>query len=408
MKLDELLNEHPELSNEKKQIEAVVSAFAGSKIPIDKSFSQSLKSSIREKIKEKKAQNPNYFLFYLRHFRFYFTGFSVALGCFLILFVLGFFNFNAKPQILNNPKLLAYVGPEAFWRLSSPTTNAGDPERLSVAHFSDLLESTSEVYSGDETILTAANPRYHIGEKQLPKLPSVILVGKNVNSNSSNMQFLSKNIKLPEFSLSPFKKDTITTIDFENDQLDYHFTINLDQGLFSAIKNSAYNSLTGSDVPLLSEKEIKKRVKSQISNFWLSLKFYGEPELKQSEHDFHTFELFYPRVIDGKEVWDPDTNTRLGMQVSFDLENQEIISLYSFQFQSYELSKYPQTKSPSDILESISKLGNINISKNKDEGDIPMNKGKEIYLQKWDFLFPGLLFQAQDAKINTVFLVSLY
>ena len=55
MKLDELLNEHPELSNEKKQIEAVVSAFSGSKIPIDKSFSQSLKSSIREKIKEKKA-----------------------------------------------------------------------------------------------------------------------------------------------------------------------------------------------------------------------------------------------------------------------------------------------------------------------------------------------------------------
>ena len=68
MKLDELLNEHPELSNEKKQIEAVVSAFAGSKITIDKSFSQSLKSSIREKIKEKKAQNPNYFLFYLRHY----------------------------------------------------------------------------------------------------------------------------------------------------------------------------------------------------------------------------------------------------------------------------------------------------------------------------------------------------
>lgn len=70
------------------------------------------------------------------------------------------------------------------------------------------------------------------------------------------------------------------------------------------------------------------------------------------------------------------------MQVSFDLESQEIISLYSFQFQSYELSKYPQTKSPSDILESISKLGNINISKNKDEGDISMKKGKEIYLQK--------------------------
>ena len=119
----------------------------------------------------------------------------------------------------------------------------------------------------DIVLDSAGTAGYHIGEKQLPKLPSVILVGKNVNSNSSNMQFLSKNIKLPEFSLSPFKKDTITTIDFENNQLDYHFTINLDQGLFSAIKNSAYNSLTGSDVPLLSEKEIKKRVKSQISNF---------------------------------------------------------------------------------------------------------------------------------------------
>jgi len=54
---------------------------------------------------EKKAQNPRYFKFYLEHFRFYFTGFSIAVGIGLAAFLLGFLSFNKTPKIFSNPKL---------------------------------------------------------------------------------------------------------------------------------------------------------------------------------------------------------------------------------------------------------------------------------------------------------------
>jgi hypothetical protein len=54
---------------------------------------------------KKKAQNPRYFKFYVEHFRFYFTGFSIAVGIGLAAFLLGFLTFNKTPKIFSNPKL---------------------------------------------------------------------------------------------------------------------------------------------------------------------------------------------------------------------------------------------------------------------------------------------------------------
>ena len=114
MKVSELLQEHPELNSEKSQLEQFIKTFKSPKVKSDKDFSHNLKQQIKEKIHEKKAENPRCLAFYLHNFRFYFTGFSVALGCFMILFVLGFFSFNKTPQPLHNPKTLSYKESEAF------------------------------------------------------------------------------------------------------------------------------------------------------------------------------------------------------------------------------------------------------------------------------------------------------
>lgn len=130
--------------------------------------------------------------------------------------------------------------------------------------------------------------------------------------------------------------------------------------------------------------------------------------MEQSAYDPQTVELFYPRVIDGKEVWNPHTQTQEGMFVSFDLVRQEISALYGFQFQSYELSKYPAVNTLASLLDSVAALGNIDTSKKGEKGSIEMKKGKEIYLQQGDFLLPGLLFEAKDQAIETRFLMPLY
>lgn len=114
MKVKALLNDHPELESEKSQLEKITQQLGNPDIPLDKPFLKQLKHQIKAKIQEKKAENPRYLAFYLRNFRFYFSGFSVALGAFCILFVLGFFSFNKTPELLNNPKVLNYRENLAF------------------------------------------------------------------------------------------------------------------------------------------------------------------------------------------------------------------------------------------------------------------------------------------------------
>lgn len=114
MKANDLLIQHPELNEQKVQVEKILNDLKAPKVQIDKDFPSQLKHQLRAKIQEKKAENPKYLAFYLEHFRFYFTGFSVALGCFMILFVLGFFSFNKTPQLLSNPKILSFKESEAF------------------------------------------------------------------------------------------------------------------------------------------------------------------------------------------------------------------------------------------------------------------------------------------------------
>jgi hypothetical protein len=64
--------------------------------------------------KEEILENTNTLSFYSHNFRFYFAGFSIAVGIFIILFVLLFFSFNKTPQLLSNPKVLNTIEKNAF------------------------------------------------------------------------------------------------------------------------------------------------------------------------------------------------------------------------------------------------------------------------------------------------------
>lgn len=119
----DLLKQHPELQTEEKALEKLLKAMEAPKLRSDKAFEKHLRSEIQKQIQVKKAENPKYLAFYLRNFRFYFSGFSVALGCFLVLFVLGFVSINSQPQLLSNPKILTFSSDEAFGTLNLSDTD---------------------------------------------------------------------------------------------------------------------------------------------------------------------------------------------------------------------------------------------------------------------------------------------
>ena len=49
---------------------------------------------LKRRIKEKNKENPSSISYYFHNFRYYFSGFSVAMGIFLILFLMGVINIS--------------------------------------------------------------------------------------------------------------------------------------------------------------------------------------------------------------------------------------------------------------------------------------------------------------------------
>lgn len=414
----DLLKQHPELQTEEKALEKLLKAMETPKLRSDKAFEKNLRSKIQKQIQAKKAENPKYLAFYLRNFRFYFSGFSVALGCFLVLFVLGFVSINSQPQLLSNPKILTFSSDEAFGTLNLSNTDEAKAasEALPVAK-TRSLETAPFLFSQpweeyeNHNSLHKAEPRYHIGEKQLPKFETSYLVGKEKAESLPAFWKLSKQLHLPEFSLGKFEKGKLENLYFSDEEGKYEFLIDFNEKTLNIIgkKNLLHSpTLENPSAQQLSENTIKKKIKNQLSDFGLSLKYYGTPELESSDEDQAIVSLFYPRLLEKQEIRDEATNRKKGMRIYFDRNSEEISSLESFDFQSYELSNYPFTQTKESILEKVAALGNIDTSQKGEDGSISMQKGKKIWLKKGAYLVPGLLFEAKEASEDKAFFLPLY
>lgn len=371
-------------------------------------------------IRDSATQNPKYLAFYLHNFRFYFSWFSIALWCFMILFVLGFFSFNKNPQLLSNPKILSYREPQAFGPLPKAEAMIMSSEIIEEIPFGHRGISASNqarrVWIRWSTIiLPNTTIYYHIWEQQIPKLSTNSLVGKIKTWNSIELNQLIKHLHLPEFTVSLLKKSNIDIINFSDRKLGYQFSLDLTKGKFWLEKQHFIpeDKLQKNKDQLpennnLSDKSIKKSIKKQISSFWLSLKYYWEPNITLDEYDTQKVHLFYPKLIDKKTIRDKENLEQEGMFVSYDLQKQEIISLQNFQFQAYELSEYPITKTKKTVLDELSQLENIDNSKKWTSSSISMKKGQEIYLKDWEFLMPWLLFLSTSEENQWKVFLPLY
>lgn len=418
MHTKELLKQHPELQTEGKALEKLLNSMEVPKLRYDKTFEKNLRNQVQKQIQAKKAENPKYLAFYLRNFRFYFSGFSVALGCFLVLFVLGFININSKPKLLSNPKILTFSKDKAFWELSFNSENevealAKTAQVVSTSSLDEnpdsLLFSQPREEEESNNSLHQAEPRYHIGEKQLPKLEKSYLVGKEKAEALPSFWKLSKQLNFPEFSLNKFEKGKLQNFYFSDEEGKYEFLVDFNEKSLNIIrKKTALPSPTvkKSEVKPFSEKSVIKKIKNQLSDFGLSLKYYGAPKIEDIDKNEGIVTLFYPRLLEKQEIRDEARDQKKGMSITFDYNTEEISALESFDFQSYELSNYPFTSTIEHILEKVAELGNIDTSKKGEKGSIEMQKGKMIWLKKGAYLVPALEFNTEKDDKN--FILPLY
>ena len=224
---------------------------------------------------------------------------------------------------------------------------------------------------------------------------------KKEDTKDTSINPLIKYLRLPEIKTKAFDSWKIENILFKTATWKYYISIDLNHKKIEIFNTNEEYIEQGKE---FSEKEIKKYIKSELSNLWLSLKYYWDPIIKQDLASEAT--LFYPRIIDEKEIWNWDRQQEW-FTVIFDKNQWLITNIYDYDVNSYELSEYKLQKTKKQILETLGKEWNIDTTKKGQEWSIPMEKWKEIFLEQWDYFIPALLFKA-NANIEKTIITPLF
>jgi hypothetical protein len=336
-----------------------------------------------KKEKLKKESNNSYFSYYHENLKFYFTGFCIALGLFIILFALWVISFNSTPQLLNNPKTLYYLKDNAFWEIST---------------WEIEINQTNKIKN---TIIAAYPILYHIGENQIPSLSKNYYIIREWESKNVSINPLIKYLRLPEIKTKAFDSWKVENILFKTATWKYYISIDFNHNkieIFNANEEYVEQEKEFTD------KEIIKYIKTELTNLGLTLKHYWDPIL--TENSASEVTVFYPRIIEDKEIWSSDKKQEW-LNVTFDRNQWIITDVYNYDVQSYELSKYQLQKTKKQILETLSKEWNIDTTKKWQEWSIPMKKWKLIYLEKEWYLVPAILFKP-EINIEKNIITPLY
>lgn len=221
------------------------------------------------------------------------------------------------------------------------------------------------------------------------------------------MALLAKGLRFPDFKGSKLKNTLIQNLEFKAPKGDENFFLDLNKALLRMDKGSKIYENERSDFETPSDASIKREVKQQLSQRGISLSNYGEPRITKIPYS-SDIELFYPRILDGKEVWSASYKDQEGLELIFNPQTKSIESFYNLNLQSYEVSEYPLNKTTEELLLALEQHGNIDHSKKGEKNSLPMKKGKVIFLDQGDYLVPALLFQASDPAPGKTIILPLF
>lgn len=347
-------------------------------------FKKEIKNWLSKSLDEKKAQNPRYFKFYLEHFRFYFTGFSIAVGIGLAAFLLGFLTFNKTPKIFSNPKLFTSTWAQAFSDIASILETSKE-EKQTWSGFSNLPIITSMSWA----LKLFNEESYHISEKQIPKLPNSTLVAKQAGNSQPEMSTWLKWLHLPALNLTPLKSATTTKLSFSLGTKD--FELDLANARLN-MKNNIEKSLARAWE--ISESTLKKQIKNQISNLWLNLDHYWD--LTIQSNSAYEITVFIPRLFNKLPIMDKNW-LREWIYLRYAPASEQIMSLENFSFQSYSVSSYPVNITLEKVFSKLAKQG-IQKADWKQETSLSIWNWILAYQEKDWFLIPVLAFSKDNGQ----------
>lgn len=187
--------------------------------------------------------------------------------------------------------------------------------------------------------------RFAYKSKKFPKLAAEYPIYKVswilMWSNTPNQ--VLKNLKIWDVSFKNFQDLEIVGLNVEQN-IENWYSISFDG--YNKELNFYHNNTRQAqefDGKLPSKKQIIKAVEKDLKQIWISIKNYwdGEADIDNYDESIWTVNVFYPFKIWWKEVWNREMEERIWMNITYDLNQQKVISVIWIDIATYDVSNYP-------------------------------------------------------------------
>jgi hypothetical protein len=259
------------------------------------------------------------------------------------------------------------------------------------------------------------------GELNLDKDKVKVLKRTKGNLNDSAMSGLVKSLNFDSINLQSFNNSQVRNISFEQ-KGDNGYSVFVDLKNESVSINTNWRNwtedkkpLTAADLP--SEDKIIGVADEFIKKHGISLKAYGEPELKDDRryrimssseqkeiHIPHNLRVVYPLKLNGKTVYDRGGH-EFGMTVMVEVRKMKVSGVYNLTTHNYRSSVYEAIQDKQKLLEAVEKGG---LNRYFDEGgervDVTLGDPELAYMKHniskngevSELLVPAMVFPIEE------------
>ena len=248
-------------------------------------------------------------------------------------------------------KSLKSTETQSYWATMSATENFLD-------NSNEKDDIFSPNYLFNRNFLFNQTYRFAYKDKQFPKLAIEYPIYKTswilMWSNTPNQ--VLKNLKIWDVSFKKFQDLEIVWLNIQqNIENWYYISFDGDGQTLNFYPNDTWQAQKF-DGKLPSKKQITKAVEKDLKQLWVWTKNYWNAEVDFDHYDENMWiiNVFYPFIIQWKEVWNPDIEERIWMRIAYDLNLQKVVSIDRIDIATYDVSNYP-TLDKSYIEEEIEK-----------------------------------------------------
>ncbi len=230
---------------------------------------------------------------------------------------------------------------QALWATMNRKEN--NTETFNIWDEYDSIISTD--YLSDIDFVFNKTYRFAYKEKNFPKLASEYPIYKSswilMWSNTPNQ--VLKNLKIWDVSFKKFQDLEIAGLYIEQKTKNwYTISFDSDSQTLNFYPNNSRQAQKYND-KLPSKKQIIRAVEKDLKQLWVTTKNYWnwEVDIENYDESMWIVKVFYPFKIQWKEVWDTETDEKVWMEITYDLNLQKVVSVIWIDIATYDVSNYP-------------------------------------------------------------------